>query len=771
MGKTLVSAVGGTAALAALVISTAATAQTADTAAPPQATQLEDVTVVTGQPEKPKKKPAQKKAQPQPVATAPVSAAPLPASNSRRDGPSTAAATGAVNGYVAKESTAGSKTGTLIQDIPQSVSVVGRQEMDDQGVQKADEALRYTAGVFAQPFGSDTDTNWIYIRGFDATQTGIYQDGLQLYSYAFGGFFIDSFALERIEVLKGPASVLYGGSNPGGIINYVSKRPTGERLRYLETGINDAGNAYIGMDIGDRAGPALDYRITGRIAGGDTYSDFQDGFRGFISPTLRWSDDNTSFTLLANYGYIDETHGAGGFLPYVGTVVKAPFGRISPYANYTEPDLDYYKREQGSIGYEFEHKFSSDLIIRQNARYGASHLKEHVLYPNGYVPTEQFPGGDPSTGMLNRINFSHDTTVSTFLLDNQVQWKTRDAYFEHTVLAGVDYKYFNIDQVQAASSGTAIGVRNPIYGAPQPQPIVYLNQDLTQQQVGTYIQDQIRFGGGWLVTLNGRYDWVSTESHDGPTGWSALTSNKSGDDGQASGRAGLAYEFANGVTPYVSAATFFNPVIGTDPSTGNFYVPETGDQYEVGIKYVPKFMDAIITASLFDITRQNVLTSNPSGPNPFDQLQLGEVRSRGFEFEAKANVTENLRVTAAFTAMDLEITKDLDPTAVGHRPFIVPEIMASASADYKFREPLLKGVSIGGGVRYLGHSYADLQNTAKVPEVTLFDARIGYEWNNWGIDLNVINVFDKEYVASCQGTNVCSYGEGRVFKIKSHVNW
>ncbi len=766
MGKTLHRVVGGTAALAALAVSNAASAQSAGTAAPPQATQLQDVTVITGEPDKAKKAVKKKKVEPQPVATAPVNPN-VPPSNSERNGPSTAEATGAVNGYVAKETTAGSKTGTLIQDIPQSVSVVGRQEMDDQGAQKADEALRYTAGVFAQPFGSDTDMNWLYIRGFDATATGIYQDGLQLYSYAFGSFYIDSFELERIEVLKGPASVLYGGSNPGGIINYVSKRPTGERLRYLETGVNDAGNAYVGIDIGDHASPALDYRVTARIAGGDTYSDLQDGFRGFVSPTLRWSDDNTSFTLLSNYTHVDENHGGGSFLPYIGTVVAAPFGRIPRDANYTEPGLDTYEREQGSVGYEFEHKFSNDFIVRQNARYGIANVKEHQLYPNGYV------GGDPSTGMLDRVNFSHDTTVSTFLLDNQVQLRARDRFFDHTVLAGVDYKYFNIDQVQASAlygTTTPISVLDPVYGLPQTVPVSYINQDLTQQQLGTYVQDQIRFGGGWLVTLNGRYDWVSTEAHDGPTYWApSQNSSKSSNDGQASGRAGIAYEFANGVTPYASAATFFNPVIGTDPGTGNFYVPETGDQYEVGFKYVPKFFDAIITASLFDITRQNVLTPKPG--NPYAQFQLGEVRSRGFEFEAKANVTDNLRLTTAFTAMDLEITKDPKAEIVGHRPYIVPEVMASAFLDYKFRDPVLKGVSIGGGVRYLGSTYADLENTLKVPDVTLFDARIGYDWNNWGIDLNVTNVFDKDFVASCQGENVCSYGEGRVIKIKSHVNW
>lgn len=756
--------------MAVVMLPLAASAQTASST-----TELEPVTVTGEQPKKAKKAPAKKA----PAASAPAAPTPQP-QPSDGGGPSTASATGAVNGYVAKATTTGSKTATDITEVPQFVSVVGRNEIDDQGAQKVDEALRYTSGVFAQPFGNDTDTNWLFIRGFQATQTGVYQDGLQLYSHAFGAFYIDSFALERIEVLKGPAAVLYGGSNPGGIVNYVSKRPTGERLRYLEAGINDAGNAYLGFDVGDQASSVLDYRVTGRIAGGDGYSDFQDdGFRGFISPTLTWSDNRTSFTLLANYSNIDETHGGGTFLPYVGTVVPASFGYIPRDANYTEPGLDKYEREQGSIGYEFEHKLTDDLTVRQNARYGAADINEVQLYPNGYATADS----------LNRVYWEHDTTISTFLLDNQVEWKTRGPFADHTVLAGVDYKYFNIDQVQAAglwssvlnAGATPISVLNPIYGAAQPALASYTNQDLTQEQIGAYIQDQIRFGGGWLVTLNGRYDWVSTEVHDGPTYWDA-TQNKTtkNHDGEASGRAGIAYTFANGLTPYASAATYFNPVIGTTYQ-GDLFEPETGQQYEVGIKYAPRFIDAIITASLFDLTRQNVLTRHPdagttppgsSSPIPDSaQVQTGEVNSRGFEIEAKANLTEQLRVTAAFTALDLEITKDNNAALVGNQPYIVPEVMASFFADYTFHGTMLDGVSIGGGVRYLGSSYADNENTRKVPDVTLFDARIGYDWGGWGIDLNVTNIFDEKYVASCQGLAVCSYGEGRVVKLKSHVTW
>ncbi|RJT38602.1 TonB-dependent siderophore receptor [Mesorhizobium waimense] len=622
-------------------------------------------------------------------------------------------ATGPVDGVVAKETTTGSKTATDLKDIPQSVSVIGRQEIDDQGAQKADEALRYTAGVFAQPFGADSDTNWMFIRGFQATDTGVYMDGLQLFSYGFGGFYVDSFGLERIEVLKGPASVLYGGSNPGGLVNYVSKRPDFERKRYVETGVNDAGNVY-----------------------------------------------------LANYTHIDENHNGGSFLPYDGTVTDrivngVNYGRIDPDANFTEPSIDLYKREQGSIGYEFEHTFENNWTVRSNARFTASDINEVNVYPNGWASATQ----------LARVEFGHDTQAKTFLMDNQVEGKVETGPIEHTLMAGIDYKYYNIDQVQSSALfGTTppIDAFDPVYGAPLTPRVSYLNQDLTQKQLGFYAQDQLRFGDGWLVTLNGRYDRGWLEADNRPTYYSASSSTQNSTVGDFSGRAGLAYEFANGVTPYVSIATFFNPIIGTD-ANGNLFKPEEGVQYEAGIKYVPTFMDGLFTLSVFDLTRQNV----PSNVSLFTQLQTGEVRSRGVELEGKVNVTDDFRVTGAFTAYDIDITKDINPTLIGKTPFIVPEVMASASVDYTFRGDWYDGISIGAGVRHLGSSWADHANTNKVPAVMLADLKLGYERENWGVDLNITNLFDKTYVSGCQTTTVvaCSYGEGRSFKLKAHTSW
>ncbi|HYD67974.1 TonB-dependent siderophore receptor [Azospirillum sp.] len=664
---------------------------------------------------------------------------------------------GPVGGYVARRTTAGSKADTPVEAVPQSVSVIGREEMDDRGAQKADEVLRYTAGVYAQPFGPDADTNWLFIRGFQATQTGVYQDGLQLYGFGFGGMFVDSFGLERIEVLRGASSVLYGGSNPGGLVNYVSKRPDGTRLRTVETGIDDAGQANLGFDIGDRFNDTLAYRLSGRIAGGDGYSDHEDGFRGTISPSFTWSPNGrTSVTVLGNYTDIDKTHNGGAFLPYVGTVVDAPFGKIDRDANFTEPGIDTYRRRQGSIGYEVSHSFDNDLTVRQNARYGYAKVHEVSLYPFGYAGFSPRPT-DP-TNQLARINFEHETEVHTFQVDNQLQAKLRTGPVEHTALVGIDYRYFTMDQVQATGPATTISATNPIYGAVQgARTPPYIDQTLTMHQLGFYAQDQLRFGQGWLVTLNGRYDRASTKAKGLPS--------YEGTEGQFSGRAGLAYEFSNGLTPYASASTFFNPVLGSSPVSGVFK-PETGTQYEVGLKYRPAWMDGLFTVALFDLTRQNVVTG------PFlAETQIGEVNSRGVEFEAKANVTPNLKATASFTLFDLEITKDADPNLIGKTPFIVPERQASLSLDYTFRGNALDGVVLGGGVRHVGSSWADNENTLKVPAATVFDARVGYKKDNWGIDLTVANLFDKAYVASCQTQFSCGYAEGRTARLKAHLTW
>lgn len=674
-------------------------------------------------------------------------------------------ANGPVQGYVAKKSATGAKTATDLSAIPQSVSVVGRDELNDRGItNKVDEALAYTAGVLAAPFGADADTDWVYIRGFDATQTGVFYDGLNLYTYGFGGFQTDPYMLERIEVLKGPASVLYGGANAGGMVNLVRKRPTDEPLYETEIGINTNGNAFFGFDLSDKVGSSdiMTYRLTGKIAGGDNYSDFSHDLRGFIMPQVTISpDEATKLTLWGSFAALDQVHVGGGFFPYQGTVdTSSTQGfRIPRDAFYGEPDVDTGVYNQEMVGYEVEHTFDNGWKVSQNARYGHLYKHENAPYLYGWY--------DIGTLQLNRIGFEQTSKVNTFLIDNRLEGTFETGALEHSLLLGLDYKYYQLSNDQAATTINPISATDPVYGEAQPANNSYSNQLITQKQIGVYAQDQIRFGGGWLVTLNGRYDHVDTSTHNGPTYW-APTQDFTYDYSKnaLSGRAGLAYEFSNGLTPYASVSSFFNPVVAVSSTPDN--KPEEGEQYEVGVKYEPGFIDGLFTASLFHLTKRNVVVTDPG---TFLSSQIGEVESRGVELEGKVDLSDNWKLLGSFTYTDLEVKKDIVAAYVGKSPYLVPEVQASLWVDYAVPVPALEGLSIGGGVRYRGESWADRENTLKVPDATVFDAAIRYKKNGWEGSINVTNLFDKVYVSGCAGASTCGYGDARTVTFKLSKSW
>ena len=673
-----------------------------------------------------------------------------------------------VKGIVAKSTRSGTKSTTELKEVPQSVTVVGREQIDDQSPQKIDEALRYVAGVSTSTYGTDADTDWFFIRGFQAEQTGVFLDGLSLFQTGFGTFLVDPFFLERIEVIKGPSSVLYGSGNPGGFVNMISKRPTDEPLRYVETGINNFGNGYLGLDFSDKLGSSdvMSYRVTGKLSGGGWETDHAKDFRGTIAPSLTWSpDDSTSLTILSSYQNIDLTHTSTGFLPYVGTVVDSPnFGRIPRDFFYGDEDFDTYERQQAMIGYEFEHTFDNIWTVRQNVRYANVSLKEDALYANGASLV------DPTK--IARYRFAHDTDVGLLTVDNQLEGEFATGGLAHNLLVGLDYRHYNIDQVQATGGFVPgdldIDPQNPIYGNVTLPNLFdpYADNEFKRDQVGIYAQDQIKFGGGWVATLNGRYDFVSTKIDDRTA--AALGSTDT-DNSKFTWRAALAYEFENGLTPYVSYSTSFNPATSVDPVNG-LPDPDEGKQWEAGVKYQPDFMDALITAAYFDITRENVVKSEFVG-GMSRYYAIGEVKARGFEASAQANVTEGLKAIAAFTYIDMEVVKDLRPELVGNTPVQVPDLTASFWLDYSFQNDALSGLSVAAGVRHVGKSWANDANTLKVPAATLVDAAIRYEKDNWSVALNASNLFDKRYVASCQSEGSCGYGAGRTFMLKASTSF
>jgi len=669
---------------------------------------------------------------------------------------------GPVQGYVAHRSSSGTKTNTPIMETPQSVSVVGAEQIRDQKPNKLDEVLRYTAGVRAGTFGADTRNDWFLIRGFKSDDVGLFLDGMQLFYTSYASWKLQPFNLERVDILRGPSAVLYGGSSQGGIVNAISKMPPSEPIRYVETGVNNFGNAYVAFDFGGPVATATEpgklfYRVVGQVQNGGTQVDFTPDNNYFIAPSFTWKPDaDTSFTVLASASKQD-TRGIG-FLPYVGTVVDAPWGKIPTSRFVGDPSVDRFTREQEMVGYQFERNLTDSVTFRQNARFAHVDVTYSTLYGLGYATTA-------AAANLARGNFFTNGVANQANLDSQVEYRFGTGPLQHTSLFGVDLKHYTIDDYQGFGGATSLNLLNPVYsptatfsGAP------YQNATLTQKQVGVYAQDQIKLDRLTLV-LSGRNDWVDTynDNHIG--------ANLGRNDSAFSGRAGLIYNFDVGLAPYVSYATSFNPIIGTNftLTPNQLYVPETAKQAEVGVKYQPLGLDGHFGIAYFDLKRANVLTTDPS--NVLRSIQTGEVTSRGFELEAVANVMPGLKVMASHTVYDIFVSRDGDTTLIGKVPTNTPSQLTSGWADYTIQSGLFTGLGFGGGVRYVGKSYADNLNTLVVPSYLLGDAAIHYERQGWRYALNVANITDKIYVGSCSSISACFYGDRRRVTASASYKW
>ena len=654
---------------------------------------------------------------------------------------------------MAERTLTGTKTNTPIMETPQAISVVGQEEIRDQNPQNLAAALRYAPGVRAETFGADTRNDWFKIRGFDAQDVGLFQDGLQLSSFAFATWKFPPWGIQRIDILRGPSAVLYGGSGPGGIVNVISKKPPYTPNNIVETGVDSFGNGYFSFDFGGPVitanGPSneLFYRLLGSVKGGPTQVDFTPDNSYFFAPSLTFKPDlDTTFTILAS-AWKNDTR-VQGFLPYVGTVVNAPFGRIPTRLFASDPSVDFFRREQAMVGYQFEKNVSDDFTFRQNARIAHDDVRFQTLLGNGYV------GGNPASALLSRFNDYARDIATQVNLDNQFEYRFATGPVLHKTLVGVDLKNYKINDLQAFDFATPpLNLLNPVYGVPQGFPgTVFANQEITQKQLGVYAQDQMKLGRLTLV-LSGRNDWVNTFNDN------LLAPSQGRDDTQFSGRAGLIYNTDLGIAPYASYATSFNPIIGTNFVTGRLFAPETGVQTEVGVKIEPTGLNGRFGVALFDLKRQNVLTTNPI--NPLQSVQTGEVTSRGIELEAVANVTPELKVTGWFTNYRLFVSKDLNPLLIGTVPTNTPTTIASLWADYTFKTGPLTGFGFGGGVRYNGVSYADQANLLAVPAYVVGDAAVHYEYQNWRFQLNVTNIADNIYVGSCSTPTACFYADRR----------
>ncbi len=666
-------------------------------------------------------------------------------------------ADGPVAGYVATRSSAGSKTDTALIDNPQSVTVITRAQMDAQNVQTLDQAVRYVPSTSSQD--NDLRFDQLSIRGFNADS---YLDGMKLNRTTwFANPRIDPFFLERIDVLRGPASVLYGQSSPGGIIDMVSKRPPEDPLHSVMVGIGNDQRRQAGFDFGgplDAEGKWL-YRLTGLARDSNTQTDHIGDERLAIAPALTWRPDaDTSLTLLAHFQR-DPQGGLFNPVPAYGSVRWNPNGRISPRDYLGDPDRDHFDRNQYSVGYLFEHTFNEHLKVRQNLRY----LHDDIDYYQTSVSSLLNP--DMRTAyMWANVNKER---MGQFTLDNQAQLDVATGPVRHTLLAGLDYQYLrsNIRRGGQYFGNDPIDIFNPDFSVLPTVP-VSLHQTTRLTQLGTYLQDQARLDR-WLLTLGGRFDWAHTDDRqdDATTGLPQARTDQR--DHAFTWRAGLNYKFDNGVAPYVSYATSFQPQTGTDFS-GNAFRPTEGKQYEVGIKYQPNEARSFVTLALFDLRQSNVLTADPNHTN--FSVQTGEIRSRGVELEGHAELTNSLSLLASYSYLHQTVLKSNDGNQ-GNRPVAQPVQMASAWVDYTIHGGTLDKLGFGAGVRYVGKSYGSADNTLVVPSRTLVDAAVHYDMDHWRFALNGSNLFNKTYVSYCSSYLFCYYSAQRTVMATATYTW
>lgn len=663
-------------------------------------------------------------------------------------------ALGPVAGYIAKRTQTATKTDTPIIETPQSISVVTRDQMTIQNVQSVGEALRYTAGVLSESNGPDPRADVIAIRGFDTNGRDQYRDGLRTYAFGNqGGSVVETYGLERVEVLRGPSSILYGQGGPGGLVNLVSKRPTDKPVHEVQLQAGSYDWKQIAADFG---GLLTDdgtwtYRLTGLLRDSDTQIDHVKNDRVFIAPALTWRpDDNTTLTLLSDYQKNKRGQGYQAW-PRVGTLYSSPYGKISTSRFVGEPGLDKFDQERYSLGYQFEHIFNENVLFRQNLRYQRMNTDAFSVYMRPLQADQR---------TVSRYGGGSDEDVDNLTLDNHVQMKWQAGIFEHTALIGLDTQRMKADVKGTFASYSDLDLYNPVYGV-GPFPTPNVNRDVTQKlrQTGLYFQDQLKIAQKWVLTLGARRDWANTSTDDHRN-----ASNDSDQDDQATTwRAGVVFLANNGWAPYASYTESFTPVIGTTSEARGRkpFVPETGKQYEAGVRYQPQGQRTMLTFSLFDLTRQNLTTADLQDPSGNSSIQRGEVRSRGFEAEAKTQLDSGVDIIASYTYTQMDITKSNDGVQ-GNTPNNVPKYAAAVWGNYHLPATLLSGMTVGAGLRYIGSRYGDDDNGYKLPAYTLVDlvldydmASLGSSWKGWKLALNASNLFDKEYVATCG-----YYGDG-----------
>lgn len=658
--------------------------------------------------------------------------------------------TSQADGYVAEYNQSATKSDTPVARTPQSISVVTSQQIEDQNAQTLGQTLNYTAGVLGEPYGSDPRFDSPTIRGFEARGSQ-YVNGLRQLRY-MGAPAYETYALQQVEVLRGPSSSLYGAGSPAGIINQVQKRAQSYDFGEIGLGFDSNGSKQVFFDVNSAARDDLSFRVTGIGKDHNTQIEDLGNERGYLGLAARWTpSDFTTVDFIASYTKDSPISPAG--MPFELTGQGNDRYLRELYTG--EPDWDRSDRTIFNLGYEFNHEMDNGWTVSQGFRYEKFDWEYYGHYVNGTAN-----GGTEITRGANR-QVEHNTGIS---LDTRLAGEVVTGAATHSLLFGIDIRQYDADTTTEFYNAATGGVGNltwaaPVYGTHPNGTAWYTSTPaITQTQIGVYAQDELRMGrfsGSFAL----RYDWSKQEGTTYTNFAGAGTIDQA--DSALTGRAGVGYDVAAGTMVYANYSTSFDPEIGVDGS-GNALKPTTARQYEIGVKYEPTAFRGLLTAAIYDLEQQD-LTINLGGA--LGRRQIGRVKSQGLEFEAVAELSRGLNLHASYA---YNTTKVIEPGGANDGNVMpnAPEHLASIWLDKTFDN----GFSIGGGARYVGARQGNLANTYALDGVTTVDLGVGYTTGNMEASLNVGNVFDKVYLANC-GSFGCYYGEGRTITAKVSYKW
>ncbi|CAM3954342.1 Secretin/TonB short N-terminal domain-containing protein [Bordetella muralis] len=660
----------------------------------------------------------------------------------------TESGTGPVIGYMARNSETATKTDTPIVETPQSISVVSAEQIRDTGSSSLDQALTYTAGVRTSMYGTSSRLDAVQARGVEIED--IYLDGLKdRVNYWNSTARVEPYLMERMEVLRGPASMLYGQGGTGGLINNVSKQPQAEAQREVGVQVGNHNKKQIQADL---TGPlnedgTLLYRLValGRESG--TQLDYGQDDRQVVAPSLTWAPSaNTELTLRFKWQKDRANGDSGSTLPWNGTILSNPNGKISRHTFVGEPDLDYFDADSWQAGWSFRHAFNEQWTFRQNTRW-TDNKTDYGAF-DVYAPYL-----DPEERVLNRAAYFWKKHTRIFAADQNLLGKFSTGAVDHQLLVGLDIMRYRvrgsgIDDYGLADGGGVppIDVFNPIYNSGYTRPDLEPTAANGVKQLGVYIQDEMRWRQ-WILLAGWR--------HDESTNWEDGAEDRN--DRANTVRVGLMYEIVPGLLPYVSYAESFQPQANTD--YGQRLRPLRGKQWEAGLKYQPPEQDWRASAAIFELRETNRTVEI----SQTEVAQRGKTRNTGLELEWVGSITPKLDINASFTYLNV----DRELTGV-------PKRQAAFWGTYKFAIGNLDGFTAGAGVHYAS-GFVDEPNDGsyvpRTPSVTLFDAMVAWENRHWRVALNASNLTDKEYFSQCTECGSCSYGTGRLVTLSTTYRW